>query len=211
MQNNILMEILELTSKKLNPSHKKFHKPIKSLKWLDGVDWKKLSPSGRYLRGFEVGAELEELNIIKWDNIESVEGWSMSVPTSLSRIQSMILLNEKNIAVAHDSRITVFDIFSMARVITLSHKSSVRSMAHIGSHGLASGGDDGFVKIWDMNDENKEPVGLFHGGPVYAVVYLGGSRLASGGLDGFVKVWNLENIDSEPLAFSHGSWVNSIA
>ncbi len=209
--NSTLLEILELTAKKLNPPYKKNDKIIKEIRWLREVEWDKLSPLGRYLRGFELNDTLTAQNITKWDEIEDIDEWSLSVPTSLSRVQSIICINDKSIAVAHDSRVSIFDIFSKARIVTLSHKSLVRSILYISGFGLVSAGDDGNIKIWDIEDKTKEPTVFINGCPVYSVVYMGELRLVCAGEDGNIRIWNIEDVTHNPTILPHKGAVYSVA
>jgi WD40 repeat protein len=53
---------------------------------------------------------------------------------------------------------------------------------------LASGGDDGKIKLWPK-DGVGEPVVLSHGSPVLFLAVLADGRLASSGDDGMIKLW----------------------
>ena len=58
---------------------------------------------------------------------------------------------------------------------------------------LASGGDDGRVKVWEVATGAVQAELEHGGGEVYSVCFApgDGSRLASGGQDGRVKVWEV--------------------
>jgi WD40 repeat protein len=56
---------------------------------------------------------------------------------------------------------------------------------------LASGGEDGRIKLWPQ-DGAGEPVVLTHGSPVRSLAVLQDGRLASGGRDGTIKLWLVE-------------------
>jgi WD40 repeat protein len=65
-------------------------------------------------------------------------------------------------------------------------------LAALGDGRLASGGDDGTIKLWPK-DGASEPVVLRHGGSVRSLAVLGDGRLASsGGTDGTIKLWLVE-------------------
>ena len=68
------------------------------------------------------------------------------------------------------------------------HGSWVMSLAMLADGRLASGGDDGKIKLWPT-DGTDEPVVLSHGSWVYSLAVLADGRLASGGGDGNVKLW----------------------
>jgi len=53
---------------------------------------------------------------------------------------------------------------------------------------LASGGDDGNIKLWPK-DGTGEPVVLTHRAAVWSLAALADGRLASGGVDGRIKLW----------------------
>ncbi len=68
---------------------------------------------------------------------------------------------------------------------------------------LASGGDDGQIKLWPR-DGVGEPVVLTHGGRVQSLAVLADGRLASGGDDGQIKLWPRDG-EGEPVVLTHGS------
>jgi WD40 repeat protein len=78
---------------------------------------------------------------------------------------------------------------------------------------LASGGQDGKIKLWPK-EGTGEPVVLSHGGgAVWSLAVLADGRLASGGKDGKdgkIKLWPKEG-KGEPVVLSLGSWVQSLA
>jgi cytochrome c len=51
---------------------------------------------------------------------------------------------------------------------------------------LASGGEDGKIKVWPKEGAG-EPVVLSHGSEVLSLAVLADGRLASGGKDGMIK------------------------
>ena len=90
-----------------------------------------------------------------------------------------------------------------------SHGSPVRSLAALTDGRLASGGEDGNIKIWPKEDTG-EPVVLSHGCSVRSLAVLSDGRLASAGDDGLIKIWPKEDI-GEPVVLSHGGGVKSLA
>jgi hypothetical protein len=86
---------------------------------------------------------------------------------------------------------------------------AVRSLVVLNDGRLASGGEDGKIKLWPLTDKG-EPITLSHGSGVQSLAVLKDGRLASGGDDGKIKLWPLDD-KSEPITLSHGSRVQSLA
>ena len=91
----------------------------------------------------------------------------------------------------------------------LTHGAAVWSLAVLADGRLASGGDDGKIKLWPK-DGTGEPVVLTHGAAVLSLSVLADGRLASGGVDGKIKLWPKEGM-SEPVVLPHGAAVGSLA
>jgi WD40 repeat protein len=62
------------------------------------------------------------------------------------------------------------------------------SLARLPDGRLASGGDNGRIKLWPR-DGAGEPVVFTHGRPIRSLAVLADGRLASGHEDGVIKVW----------------------
>jgi WD40 repeat protein len=92
--------------------------------------------------------------------------------------------------------------------VILRHGGLVWCLAVLTDGRLASGGDDGNIKLWPR-DGVGEPVILSHGSSVEALAVLTDGRLASGGNDGKIKLWPNEGV-GEPVVLSHGSRVLSL-
>ena len=91
----------------------------------------------------------------------------------------------------------------------LSNGGRVESLAVLADGRLASGGDDGKIKLWPK-DGQGEPVVLSHGSPVRSLAVLADGRLASGGDDGKIKLWPRDGV-GEPAVLSHDSPIQSLA
>ena len=77
---------------------------------------------------------------------------------------------------------------------------------------LASGGDDGTVRIWDAATGRERAVLTGHTGPVTAVaVAPDGSWLASGGDDGTVRIWDAATGQERAVLTGHTGPVNAVA
>jgi WD40 repeat protein len=90
----------------------------------------------------------------------------------------------------------------------LVNQAAVDSLAALSDGRLASGGDNGKIKIWPKGGTG-EPLILSHGYPVRSLAQLADGRLASGGDDGDIKLWPKEGT-GEPVVLSHGSPVMSL-
>ena len=93
-------------------------------------------------------------------------------------------------------------------LVVLSHGGWVLSLAALADGRLASGGDDGTIKLWPKEGAG-EPVVLSHGDPVLSLAVLADGRLASGVRDGAIKLWPKDGT-GEPVVLSHGSSVYSL-
>jgi WD40 repeat protein len=91
----------------------------------------------------------------------------------------------------------------------LSHGSLVFSLAALPDGRLASGGEDGTIRLWPKDARGEFTV-LWHGGHVYSLAVLADGRLASGGEDGMIRLWP-KDFAGEPVVLSHGSPVESMA
>jgi hypothetical protein len=91
------------------------------------------------------------------------------------------------------------------------HGDWVRVLAILPDGRLASGGDDGTVRLWDTA-RGVETLRLdVHGGPVLALAALADSRLASGGDDGTVRLWDTARAAETACLIGYGSRVRALA
>ncbi len=75
-----------------------------------------------------------------------------------------------------------------------------------------SGGDDGTVRIWDLDTGEELRTLTGHHGPVAAVALTAdGQRAISGGDDGTVRVWNLDTAKQLPTAADHDGYMEAVA
>jgi WD40 repeat protein len=91
----------------------------------------------------------------------------------------------------------------------LSHGSWVWSLAVAPDGRLASGGEDGTIKLWPKEGTGA-PAVLSHGSSVRSLAVLPDGRLASGGEDGTIKLWPKEGTGA-PAVLSHGGQLWSLA
>lgn len=75
---------------------------------------------------------------------------------------------------------------------------------------LATGGDDGAVRLWDPVTRQQWELAQGHEYPVRTVAFSGdGSLVAAGSEDSTVRVWSVA--DREPLqTLAHDDWVNAV-
>src|SRR5262249_51532225 len=73
-----------------------------------------------------------------------------------------------------------------------------------------SGGVDGVLRLWNLNDGTAGAAIAAHDGPVSSIdISADGDTVASGGMDGTVHLWNPVK-ETTGTAFFHGSWVNTV-
>lgn len=93
------------------------------------------------------------------------------------------------------------------------HQGAVNAVAYLEAGLLASGGDDGRLRLWDTR--RRESAGSLHeepGEPVLALaVHRQGGRLASAAASGVVRVWNLASRQCERVLEGHRGRVPSLA
>jgi WD40 repeat protein len=75
---------------------------------------------------------------------------------------------------------------------------------------LASGGQDGTIKLWPKDGRNEPERVLSHGNSVWSLAVLKDGRLASGGSDGKIMLWPKKG-QGEPVVISQFFSVTSLA
>ena len=77
---------------------------------------------------------------------------------------------------------------------------------------IASGSDDGTIKIWDVARGQCLQTLDGHGGLVRSVSWSpDGTRIASGSIDRTIKIWNVETGQCLQTLDEHGDWVVSVS
>ena len=102
------------------------------------------------------------------------------------------------------------------RAVLEGHQDGVRAVCPVTVDGqalLASGGDDGTVRIWDPATGEQRAVLEGHQGGVSAVcpvTVAGQALLASGGDDGTVRIWDPATGQQRAVLEGHQDWVNAV-
>ena len=73
------------------------------------------------------------------------------------------------------------------------HKGSVFSLTLLENGYVASGGGDGRIRVWDLN-ERKLKLAIENQNDVEAMVLLENGCLASGSTDRTIKIWDLNKL-----------------
>ncbi len=103
-------------------------------------------------------------------------------------LESVQLARKSNQPTEADAVETARSALIQLPLVVLPQNSSVSSLAVLMDGRLASGGQDGNIKLWPK-DSKGEPLVLSNGSPVNSLVVLADGRLASGGRDGNIKLW----------------------
>ena len=122
---------------------------------------------------------------------------------------------------ANDGYLYIYDRFAQARSLRIdAHEDDVNAVAFVDSatHILASGGDDGLVKIWDrrsLRESNPQPVGVF-AGHVDGITFIDARddarHIISNSKDQSIKLWDLrkfasnKSIEATRKAVRNQSW-----
>ena len=120
---------------------------------------------------------------------------------------------------SRDQTTKVWDPETGKELLSLSdHRGSVRTVAWSPDGKLATGGEDGTVKVWDSRSKCSLGTELLtlrgHRGGVVSVAWgPGGSKIATGSWDGTAKVWDAKtgNEKKLPTLDGHSGQVGSVA
>ncbi|MCX5960863.1 MAG: NB-ARC domain-containing protein, partial [Cyanobacteria bacterium] len=99
---------------------------------------------------------------------------------------------------------------ALLRTLT-GHGSTVNALAVLPDGRLASGADDGTIKLWDPASGQLQATLEGHSGPVNALAVLPNGRLASGAGDRTIKLWDPASGQLQATLEGHSGPVNALA
>jgi WD40 repeat protein len=159
-----------------------------------------------------------------FDEVDSGLRESLSVPylrhTLDSRGGSVLSLafspNGKKLAVGEIDDLKVWDFGqSVPSSVSLHQGTDIKAVAYAASGQiLASGDEEGTVRLWDVDKPDIVPVVLTgHDGEVTSVAFSPDEQtLASSSKDGTIRLWDVRRTDTAPVIFSgHDGEVTSMA
>jgi hypothetical protein len=124
-------------------------------------------------------------------------------------LESIHLARLRNLPTEADAIEIVRKALIQLPILVLTHGSdAVRSLAVLPDGRLASGSDDGTIKLWPR-DGTGDPLVLTHGGVVLSLAVVPGGRLASSSDDGTIKLWPGDGTGN-PVVLTHGDGVRSL-
>jgi WD40 repeat protein len=116
---------------------------------------------------------------------------------------------ELAVTAAADGTACVWRVKDGAKLLTLPHKTAVRSACFSpDASRIITGGEDGLARVWDASTGKR----LFdikgHEGVVLFACYdRAGRRIVTTGTDGWARLWDAQDGHSLNLSFEHSTWV----
>jgi len=92
------------------------------------------------------------------------------------------------------------------------HEDAINAMGFARDGRLVTAGDDGTVRVWDLNSRNSDPVVLRgHKGYINTLGFARDGRLVTAGSDGTARVWELNSRNSDPVVLrGHEGRINAL-
>ena len=162
--------------------------------------------------------------VLKLWPVHRIDGsWQLQDPITLDADQNAVYQdlsfspNGRFLAVANDTKsVVVWDVKSKTKRALEGHSHGVTSVAWSRNGSLATGSQDGSIKIWQLNgaapsvDLGSES--QRHGGAVVSLAFsLNGAWLVSGSRDTSVKVWDIRSSTLNATLKQHTNEVTSVS
>ena len=147
-----------------------------------------------------------------YDTEESKHLGIMSINEGYVNAFAVLSDNHRIAFGANNGKIYLFDTVSgdSAGEWSASIYAGIRSLAVLPDGRLASGSDDGVIKVWDSTTWNCRQVIKAHQAPVTCLAALPDGRLASSSNDGTVRVWNGTDLDWSAMFEGDLDWAGSL-
>ena len=134
----------------------------------------------------------------------------LTVPLE-TQIESMASLNNEKLVLGAKNEILLFEgenknITSLSKDI----KGRINCLIKLSNGNVASGGQDGTIKIWDINKKQLISTLTGHTSMIWEICELEGNKIISASDDNKSKIWDLNTKKSEDLCKSNRH-ISSIA
>ncbi|MFI5593364.1 hypothetical protein ACIA5G_50525 [Amycolatopsis sp. NPDC051758] len=177
------------------------------------------SPDGKHVLTGDLDGTLQ---VRAWDTEHGVGATTQTLRADRSLLSSPVFSSDgRRIAVVGNEGLWVWDweqvlagrahrVLLPRSVDSLSQRDEIA--LSLDGQRVASGNDDGTVRIWNAAGDDQSTVLRGHDGQVFDVAFSrDGKWLASGGEDGTVRLWNLADGGSPVVLRGHEGAVDAVA
>ncbi|MDJ0599284.1 MAG: WD40 repeat domain-containing protein [Crocosphaera sp.] len=170
------------------------------------------SPDGQALASSSANVSLWNTFLLA-ENVEGIKGLGSMQGRSSQDLPPHILVSD---AIYLSQGIDIPHIVAQLQVgflSFLSHENAVRTVSFSpDSQILASGGDDGIIKLWDINTQRSIKTFVGHQNIVTSVNFSpDGKILVSGSDDNTIKLWDIETEQEIVTLFGNDRWIADIS